>query len=333
MAHRAHSGPFFADLAPRDYFSGYVNVSRAKLAGYAHLVKKYAVNAPALLHASWVDEVSTRRAILVGMTIEETFPIAYDPGDSDFDHLIFALKYDGVDLAVLARLFRWLDRGELEPRITAQPISKYCRRIFFLFERLTGERLAIDDLPRGRYSPVLDPDEYFVAAGRPSARHRVIDNLLGDAGFCPIIRRTPKLVAAAAKDLGARALAITRAVDPVVLARAISFLYTKETRSSFAIEHEEIEPGNRMERFLAQLAAIGERPLDTESALTELQRAFIDPRYAERVFAAPGSRRSTSARPSDFTRRSITWGRAARTRPSSWPPGPACGRSSALAGP
>jgi hypothetical protein len=137
---------------------------------------------------------------------------------------------------------------------------------------------------------VLDPDEYFVAAGRPLARYRVIDNLLGDAGFCPIVRRTPALVAASARDLGRRARDITRAVDPLLLTRAIAYLYTKETRSSFAIEHEEIEAGHRMERFLAQLAAAGERALDSEAALTELQRAFVDPRYAEAGFRSAGAR-------------------------------------------
>jgi len=267
-----------------------VKVFQARPAGYAHLLTKYAVEAPALLHASSIDEISARRPVSIGMTVEETFPIAYDPGDSDIDHLIFALKYDGVDLAVLQRLFFRLDGGQLKQRIETQPTSKYIRRLFFLFELLTGETLAISDLSKGTYTPVLDLDEYFVAAGRQVARYRVIDNLLGDAGFCPVVRRTARLVAASAKDLGRRARQITGAVDPLLLTRAISFLYTKETRSSFAIEHEDIAAGARMERFLAQLAAAGERPLDSESSLTELQRAFVDPRYAEGGFRRAGAR-------------------------------------------
>lgn len=224
------------------------------------------------------------------MTVAETFPRSYDPGTDDFEHLIFALKYDGVDLVALARLFRVLDRDALARRITEQPTSKYARRIFFLCEWLTGEALPIADLSKGNYAPVLDPEEHFVASGRPVARYRVVDNMLGDAGFCPIVRRTPTLKAAIRKDLGARALEITRAIDPLLLSRAISFLYTKETRSSFAIEREKIEPGARMERFLAQLAAVGDRALDSEALLTELHRAFVDPRYAEDGFRKPGAR-------------------------------------------
>lgn len=267
-----------------------MNVFRSRPAGYAHLLSKYGVEAPALLHTSWIDEVSARRAVMIGLTVEESFPLVYDPGDSDSDHLIFALKYDGIDLAVLGRLFRRLDRSELEHRIGAQPTSKYTRRLFFLFERITGETLAIGDLTKGSYTPVLEPEEYFVAVGRPIARYRVLDNLLGDRGFCPIVRRTPKLAAATRKDLGRRTVEITRAVDPLVLSRAISFLYTKETKSSFAIEHEEIEPGDRMERFLCQLAAAGERLLDDELSLTRLHRSFVDPRYHENGFRGPGAR-------------------------------------------
>lgn len=265
-----------------------MNVFQPRPAGYAHLIAKYKVNAPALLHESWLDDVSTRRTRTVGMTVEEQFPAAYAPGDSDIDHLVFALKYDAIDLAVLSRLFSVIDREELVRRIDEQPSSKYMRRLFFLFELLTGEHLPVSDLPRTPYCPVLEPSEYFVAAGRPVPRYRVHDNLLGDAGFCPIVRRTPALSAASTRDLGQRAQEITRSIDPVLLTRAISFIYTKETRSSFAIEHEEISAGSRMERFVAQLAAAGERPLDSEAALTELQNAFVDPRFAERGFRRNG---------------------------------------------
>lgn len=263
-----------------------MNVFRPNPAGYAHLIHKYTVRVPALLHASSLADVSARRVERLDGTLVELFPHSYDPGDRDGDHLVFALKYDGVDLAVLGRIFRHIDRTELARFIADQPTSKYARRLFFLFELLLGERLDIADLPRGNYVPVLDPTDYFVSAGQPSPRHRVTDNLLGDAGFCPVVRRTSALIQASARDLGARAREITAAVDPVLLTRATTWLYTKETRSSFAIERE--EPGTKLERFLALLATIGERPLDSESELTQLQRALVDPRYAESGFRRDG---------------------------------------------
>lgn len=221
-----------------------------------------------------------------GAVIEETFPRRYWPGDDDFDHLVFALKYDGVDPSVLALLFASIDRVELVHRIERQPTSKYARRLFFLFELLTGERLEVGDLSKGGYVPVLEPSEYFVADGHQSPRHRVLDNLLGDAGFCPIVRRTAILSNASAKDLGGRAHAISSAAEPKLLARAMSWLYTKETKSSFAIEHE--DPGNRALPLAAELASMGRHPLDDEATLTRIQRAIIDPRYAESGFRRAG---------------------------------------------
>lgn len=267
-----------------------MNIFHNKPLGYSHLLEKHRVAAPALQHASRAGDVSTRRTSQIGAAVEETFPASYDPGDDDVDHLIFALKYDGTDLTALGRIFPCVDRDLLAGRIAAQPTSKYLRRLFFLYERLTGEALPLADLSRGRFVPALDPDDYFVAEARPIARCRVLDNLLGERGFCPIVRRTPVLRAAVGKDLDRRAREITRAIDPLLLARAIAFLYTKETKSSFAIEHEELAAGDRMERFLARLAAAGERLLDSEDALTEVQRAFVDPRYAETGFRRAGAR-------------------------------------------
>ena len=42
----------------------------------------------------------------------------------------------------------------------------------------------------GTYYDVLDPKRHFVAASRPSKRHRIRDNFLGAPGFTPIVRRT-----------------------------------------------------------------------------------------------------------------------------------------------
>jgi Fic/DOC family len=256
------------------------------MAGYARLIERHELVVPALRHSSVVADVSQRKPVSIGPTVEETFPTKYWPGDGDFDHLVFAFKYDGIDLLVLQCIFAKIDRAELVRRIASQPTSKYARRIFFLFELLTGEHLELDDLTKGIHVPALDPKEYFVAAGRPSPRHRVIDNLLGDAGFCPLVRRTATLEAASSRDLGERARRITSAVDPALLARAISWLYTKETKSSFAIERE--DPGDRTERFVAQLATIGSRSLDDEASLTSIQKSFTDPRFAEQGFRKAG---------------------------------------------
>lgn len=199
---------------------------------------------------------------------------------------MFALKYDGTDLCVLAQLMAKIDPTVLAARISAKPTSKYGRRIFFFYELLTGRRLPIADLSGITYCPALEPNDYFVSAGMQSSRHRVTDNLLGVRGFCPIVRRTPALEAWRQRDLPARAATIGASVSPSLLARAISWLYTKETRSTFAIEHE--EPGDREQRFVQQLSNISRVRLDGEADLVALQNEIVQPPYREQGFRGAG---------------------------------------------
>jgi hypothetical protein len=104
---------------------------------------------------------------------------------------------------------------------------------------LTGSTLQQEDLRTGGYVDLLDADEYYtVSAARPVRRQRINDNLLGDARFCPTIRRTDVLRAFEEADLPARCQKIVADCPPQVLKRAMSCLYTKETKSSFEVERK-----------------------------------------------------------------------------------------------
>lgn len=256
----------------------------AHSAGYAQLIERHGLRTPRPRHLSWIrTDSGARRIDATGLVVDESFPARYRPAsDDDFDHLVFALKYDGTDLCLLAQLMARVDASKLAARIAAKPASKYGRRLFFFYELLTGRRLPITDLASITYCPVLEPDDYFVGDSKPSDRHRVLDNLLGTRGFCPIVRRTPALERWCARDLPGRATAIRNSVSPGVFMRAISWLYTKETRSTFAIERE--EPGDREQRFVQQLADIAGVRLDDEAELVALQNAIVQPPYREPGF-------------------------------------------------
>ena len=256
----------------------------------ALLLERHSIAFPPLRRRSLLrsDSAARRLEPAEGDVAIESFPASFDRGDDDYDHLVFALKYDNIELAALRRIFLATDPKALARRITETPTSKHGRRIFFLYELLTGTRLDVPDAPSQGLIELLDPNKYYASAGRPSPRHRVIDNLLGDAHFCPIVRRTKKLDQYAARGLETRAAQIVAEADPLLLARAINFLYTKETKSSFAIEHE--EPGNKETRFVANLARIASLSLDDEAGLTELQNSIVDPRYHEDGLRKPGER-------------------------------------------
>jgi len=74
------------------------------------------------------------------------------------------------------------------------------------------------------------------------------------------------------------ARALIESYDPLTLSRAINYLYTKETRSSFAIEGETPSAG-RKDRFVAALKA-APAFIPNKKSLIQLQGDIVDPRYA-----------------------------------------------------
>lgn len=220
-----------------------------------------------------------RRTELDGHRVREIYPRRYAPEDTVLSHLRFALRHEAVDPGVLAACFEALEPKTLATWVRAEPTGGYSRRAWFLYEALTGRRLDLPDAGAGNYVPALDPAKFVVAGRRNSPRHRVVDNLLGGHGFCPFVRRTPPLEVRMASGLDRAAEALLRRYEPALLARAVDYLFTKETRASFAIEHETPGPG-RTERFVAALKAAPRFDPTDQDALIRLQNEIVDPRYA-----------------------------------------------------
>jgi hypothetical protein len=108
-------------------------------------------------------------------------------------HMTFALKYEGLDLAVLKRLFLAAGPGAIEALVREKSTGGYARRIWFLYEWLTGARLGLPDAASGRYVPVVDPEHQYTAKDENAPRYRVKNNLPGTPAFCPVVSRTPAL--------------------------------------------------------------------------------------------------------------------------------------------
>jgi hypothetical protein len=250
-------------------------------AGYSALVSRYGLSVIPNWHESFVATSGTRRTETMPGAVREVYPPTYWPGDGLGDHLEFALKYDGTNLAALATLSTAADPRELVNYIRSRPTGKYARRLWFLYELLTGHRLPLEDLKRGNYVDLLEPEDYYaVAPPRQVRRQRIKDNLLGDGRFCPVIRRSETLRSFEDADLRRRCQEVVGSYPPELLKRALGYLYTKETKSSFEIEH--IKPSaNRTERFIALLQLAEEEDFCEKSRLVDLQNRIVDPRFAE----------------------------------------------------
>lgn len=181
-------------------------------------------------------------------------------------HLTFALKYEGLDLAVLKRLFSVLAPSEIEAIVRAKPTGSYSRRIWFLYEWLLGRRLDLADAVRGAYADAVDRGQQWSIAGENSARHRVRNNLPGTPAFCPLVFRTGKLQQLAAMDLVQRARQAVAGVPKDLLARTAAFLLLHDSRSSYAIEGERA-PQDRIQRWGRAIGEAGRRPIDFDELL------------------------------------------------------------------
>ncbi len=282
----------------------------ASPAGYAALIGAYGLRVPLPRTLSAVGE-RHRRIEEGGWRI---YPPRYAPDPTLEDHLTFALKYEGLDLAVLKRLFAAAGPGPVEAIVRAKPTGSYARRMWFLYEWLTGQRLGLPDADRGMYPHVVDPDQQYAAPAQISSRHRVKNNLPGTPDFCPLVFRTDVLERFVRMELQVRARQAAAAVPRDLLARTAAFLLLKDSRSSFAIEGERPRE-DRVQRWGRAIAQAGGQPIDLEE-LQRLQRIVV----GDFRFLRPGLRteggfvgehdRDTrmpipvhiSARPEDLTR-------------------------------
>ncbi|MDX8405666.1 MAG: Fic family protein [Mariprofundus sp.] len=211
---------------------------------------------------------------------KEYYTPVYAPGNTLAGHLEFALKFEGVNLGLLAALFEVVPADELVAYIQSKPTGINTRRVWFFYEFLTGHKLDVADLDStAGYVDALDPKSYVTRTGQRLSRYRVRNNLLGNEQFCPVVRKTDALQQYAWEKLRDRAADIVRAYDAETLARAVSYLYTKETRSTFFIEHEEPSK-TKVERFGEALQSVRKFPHLDKQAFIDLQTIMLDERFA-----------------------------------------------------
>lgn len=251
-------------------------------AGYANLIEQHQLSARPPTLVSVIDSaVRGRRNIdHHGAELHEFQP-SYRPEPTLFGNLQFALRYEGLNLEVLALLFQKTGPAEIEKAIAGQPESIYARRLGYLYEWLTGNEITASVAPRAAYIPVVDDSlQFCLAKGERNAKFRVVDNLPGNRRFCPLVRKTSALQAMVKKDLKRRTHETISKYDPDLLRRAAAFLYLKETHSSFEVERENPSP-DRAKRFADLLKDTESGIPLSEERLLQLQNAIVDPRFRE----------------------------------------------------
>lgn len=229
-----------------------------------------------LFSCSRLGSVRQRAATPEGETL--TWPAQYQPADTLRGHFEFGLKYERLNLEFFSRLFQRIGAAEVVAWVREEPTGRYARRTAFLYEWLTGQTLAVPDtVANVPYVDAIDANLYLTAQ-RPERvrRWRVNNNLPGVAAFCPMVYLGPPTERNGLFDVAAGVQALDDAYGPELLLRSAAWLIFKESRASFAIEHE-ADQADRVKRFAATIGQFSGRmddPLAPASLLT-LQKAVL----------------------------------------------------------
>jgi len=251
--------------------------------GYAAIIETLKLPAPIPENIAFISEKNKKYE----KTGWKVFTPKHKPEESLYKQLVFALKYEGVNLLVFKKLFQKLSKKEIIELLNIEPTGLYSRKIWFLYEWLMNDRLNIPDLIIKDAVPLIDENLQFAVKGVSSPRHRIINNLPGTVDFCPLIFKTEKLKASIASNLSEQQNIFLKKVHKDVLQRASSFLLLKDSKASFTIEGEN-PPNARAVRWGKAIGQAGGKPL-SEEELNRLQQIVIENgRFIEMGFRKKG---------------------------------------------
>lgn len=219
------------------------------------------------------SNVPTLQQLPEGVTL---VPARMVPAPTLLEHLLFALKHEGVNLLLLARGLPQIAAEELQQVFARTPNGVFIRKACYLWERFTGAELV---QPPGvsitaGYAPMFEPDRYAVGASRRNPKWRIDFNGLGDLGLCPVVRLTDGLKTLIAADVLGQAREFAGRAQASMLERALSWAYLSETEGSFAIE-DEVPTASKAAAFSNLLKHTDEPKALSEAYLVELQNSCL----------------------------------------------------------
>lgn len=259
-------------LHPVTIFKGlYLPEEDALLAGYSALIMSYNLQIPLPNRLSAISNKHSNYQRDGWMM----FSTRTMPRNTFYAHLTFALKHEGVNLAILKSLFDTIQPDEVIKIVKMEPTSSYSRRIWFLYEWLQGKQLDLPDadVKNAKLVDLLDSKLQYPGPVRISKRHRVRNNLPGVPDFCPIIQRTERLDQFIKMNLSEKANKSIGSIHPDILMRAAAFMLLKDSKASYFIEGE-TPPQTRAERWGRAIGQAGKHPL-THDEFLRLQEIVI----------------------------------------------------------
>jgi Fic family protein len=254
------------------------------LVGYGAIIESLQLPVPLPVHLALISEKRRKYQIAEW----QVFTPRHQPKETLYDHLVFALKYEGVNLLFFKKLFQKIEKIIVEKLVKSEPHGLYSRKIWFLYEWLMQDQLDIPDLKAGNYIPLIDEaQQYASSLSINSTRHRIQNNLPGTVNFCPLIFKTARLENFIQSNLSDKTNSVFNGVHKDMLLRTSAFLMLKDSKASFSIEGE-IPTLNRSMRWGRAIGQAGIKPLSKDELLRLQQIVIENSRFVNLGFRQEG---------------------------------------------
>ncbi|GGD18084.1 Fic family protein [Flavobacterium orientale] len=252
-------------------FHGRQAPEEGTLVGYGALIEKYRLQVPLPNRLALISTKKRHYSTNQWLVLTSR----HEPEDTLYKQLVFALKYEGVNMLFFKKLFEKLSENNIKELVQIEPNGQYSRKMWFLYEWLMGTKLAIPDLTTGNFVYLIDENlQYASPISINSGRHRVKNNLAGTVDFCPLLFKTEKLEHYIAKNNVANIAMLVNGFRKDILLRTSAFLLLKDSKASFGIEGE-TPTQNRAVRWGKAIGQAGTKPLSNEE-LYRLQQIVIE---------------------------------------------------------
>ncbi len=265
-------------------FHGRTAPEEGTLAGYGAIVETY--NLPVPIPNTLVLISAKNRQYSTSHWLVLT--LRHKPKESLYKQLVFAIKYEGINLLILKKLFEVLPEEGILEILQQEPLGQYSRKIWFLYEWLLNKKLSIPDIQTGNYVSLIDEKlQICLPDGIKSSRHRIINNLSGTRDFCPLINKTEKIQKYISADLVQKNNRYVKKLHKDILQRASAFLLVKDSKASFTIEGESPK-SKRAARWGQTIGQAGTKALAKDELLKLQQMVIENKRFTTMGFRKHG---------------------------------------------
>jgi len=212
----------------------------------------------------------------------------HKPTENLYNQLVFALKYEGINLLFFKKLFEKISQQQVVELVQTEYTGQYARKIWFLFEWLMNKQLPIPALTIKNFVPLIDETiQYASPVSINSNRHRIKNNLPGTVNFCPLVYKTPKLENYISVNLAEKTNMVIKGVHKDLLLRTSAFLLLKDSKASFTIEGES-PAHSRAARWGRAIGQAGSKQLSKEELLRLQQIVIEDTRFIKMGYRTEG---------------------------------------------